>query len=285
MTVSDIQVRAAGGLLRRQTEMGPEFCVVHRPQYLDWTIPKGKLDPGETHAEAALREVEEETGFRGAPGPELPATSYEDAQGRTKEVRYWLMTTTDGMFTPNDEVDEVRWVSAADAMGLLTYAHDRAVVTAALGFDAPIFLVRHAKAGSRSEWAEDDRIRPLSKKGRAQAEVIARTLATIGITRIVSSPYVRCVQTVRPLALASGIPIEERDELAEGARTEASWDLLAGVGEAAALCSHGDVIPALVERAEKEGAGIVPPREFGKGSVWRLERLAGRVVGGTQLLP
>jgi 8-oxo-dGTP pyrophosphatase MutT (NUDIX family)/phosphohistidine phosphatase SixA len=285
MTVPDIQVRAAGGLLRRQTDTGAEFCLVHRPKYLDWTIPKGKLDPGESHVEAAVREVEEETGFSGDRGPELPGAFYEDAEGRRKEVRYWLMTPTDGAFRPNDEVDELRWVSPAEAVSLLTYAHDRAVVTAALGFDAPAFLIRHAKAGSRSEWSEDDRVRPLSKKGRAQAEGIARGLATLEVTRIISSPYVRCVQTVRPLALASGIPIEERDELAEGARIAASWELLQGLSGSAALCSHGDVIPALIRRAEKDGARMMSPLEFSKGSVWRLERVAGRVVGGTQLLP
>ncbi|MEP7059349.1 MAG: NUDIX hydrolase [Actinomycetota bacterium] len=283
MRAPDVQVRAAGGVLRRDGHAGPEFCLVHRPRYMDWTIPKGKLEPGETHLEAAVREIEEETGFRATPGPELPPTFYEDTGGRTKEVRYWLMTPTTGRFWPGKEVDEVCWVPAEGALELLSYTRDRAVVAAAVGFDAPVFMVRHAKAGSRSDWAEDDHLRPLSKKGRAQAEHIVDVLAGEDITRIISSPYVRCVQTVRPLALRTGVPIEEHEELGEGAPVSASWDLLAGLGQRAALCSHGDVIPALIQRAEADGARMQPPLEFSKGSIWRLERKAGRVVAGNEI--
>jgi 8-oxo-dGTP diphosphatase len=106
--------------------------VVHRPKYDDWSFPKGKLEAGETDEECALREVEEETGFRCAMGPELTSTSYVDRKGRPKEVRYWVMTVEDGSFTPTDEVDELRWVTAAQARFLLSYDRDRVVLDAFL---------------------------------------------------------------------------------------------------------------------------------------------------------
>ena len=285
MTGERIEVQAAGGLLRREGETGPEFCLVHRPRYGDWTIPKGKLEPGESHREAALREIEEETGFTSSVGPALPDAAYLDNEGRSKVVRYWLMTPTDGMFQANDEVDEVRWLAPQEAAALLTNEHDRVIVQAAVGFDAPVLLIRHAKAGSRSEWAEDDRLRPLSKKGRVQAEAIAEALNPHGVARIVSSPYLRCLQTVRPLALALGQPVEPRDEFAEGEDVDVAWDRISAMGARVAICSHGDLIPALIERAEQEGAEMPATRECSKGSVWGLQRRAGSVVAATYLPP
>ena len=105
-------------MLWRDGDGGPEIAVVHRPRYDDWSIPKGKVDPGETDEQAALREVEEETGVRATLGPELEATRYRDRKGRLKQVRYWLMEPADDKapkFKPNNEIDEVRWCSAADA--------------------------------------------------------------------------------------------------------------------------------------------------------------------------
>jgi 8-oxo-dGTP diphosphatase len=121
------EVEAAGGVMVREGRV----AVVHRPEYDDWTLPKGKLDPGETFEGAALREVEEETGLRCELGPELPSTHYEDSKGRPKVVRYWRMTPLSGEFEPNDEVDEVRWLEPEEAADLLTYERDREVIAAA----------------------------------------------------------------------------------------------------------------------------------------------------------
>ena len=118
-------VLAAGGVVwRRSPSGGLEVLLVHRPRYDDWTVPKGKLDPGEDHSSAALREVAEETGLRCTLGPELPSTSYMDRKGRPKQVRYWAMTASGGEFTPTDEVDEIRWVPVETAGSLLTYGRD-----------------------------------------------------------------------------------------------------------------------------------------------------------------
>lgn len=120
------QVRAAGGVVARDGLI----ALVHRPRYDDWTLPKGKLDAGESFEEAALREIEEETGIRARLVRELPETHYE-VRGRPKVVRYWLMEVeSDPGFVPNDEVDELRWLEPAQASALLTYERDRDVLAA-----------------------------------------------------------------------------------------------------------------------------------------------------------
>jgi 8-oxo-dGTP diphosphatase len=124
-----VTVEAAGGVIVRDSERGPEVCVVHRPHRRDWSLPKGKLDPGETFEEAALREVVEETGITCTLGEELPETRYEDQKGRPKVVRYWRMEVVeDPGFMPNDEVDELRWVTPEEGRDLLSYRHDQDLI-------------------------------------------------------------------------------------------------------------------------------------------------------------
>jgi 8-oxo-dGTP pyrophosphatase MutT (NUDIX family) len=124
-------VQAAGGVVFRPgRDDGVEVLLVHRPRYDDWTLPKGKLEPGETHEQAAVREVAEETGLRCELGPELPSTSYHDRKGRRKTVRYWAMRPLDGGFRPDGEVDEVRWLTVEAAKELLSHSHDHEVLQA-----------------------------------------------------------------------------------------------------------------------------------------------------------
>lgn len=120
------QVEAAGGVVER----GGQIAVVHRPRYDDWSLPKGKLDQGESFEAAALREVLEETGLSCELVEELEPVRYHDRKGRSKLVRYWRMVAVEGDFEPNDEVDELRWVAPERAVRLLSYAHDRALVQA-----------------------------------------------------------------------------------------------------------------------------------------------------------
>ncbi|HEX5588633.1 MAG TPA: NUDIX hydrolase [Acidimicrobiia bacterium] len=130
------QVRAAGGVVWERTAKGDtRILLVHRPRYDDWSLPKGKAENDERAEETALREVEEETGMRCELGREIGRTRYRDSRGRQKEVRYWLMEPDrdTGAFSPNDEVDEIRWCSPKDAVKLLSYDHDRRLITSVDG--------------------------------------------------------------------------------------------------------------------------------------------------------
>jgi 8-oxo-dGTP diphosphatase len=122
-------VRAAGGIIRR----GGELAVVHRARYDDWTLPKGKAEAAETDEECALREVEEETGFRCAVVREVGVTRYTDARGRPKTVRFFELRVVTGDFAPNDEVDDLLWLAAGDALARLTYDGERELVRALVG--------------------------------------------------------------------------------------------------------------------------------------------------------
>ena len=122
-------VRAAGGVVLRDGERGPEVAVVHRPRYDDWSLPKGKRDPGETDEQCAVREVEEETGLRCALGAELLPTRYVDRHGRPKVVRYWHMRVVGSRpFEANDEIDQLVWLSIDDARERLSYPYDADVL-------------------------------------------------------------------------------------------------------------------------------------------------------------
>ena len=124
-------IEAAGGVIWRHCETAQlEILLIHRPRRNDWSLPKGKLEPGESSLRAALREVREETGLRCEVGPELPATAYLDRKLREKYVRYWAMRPIGGRFKRNDEVDMVRWATVEEAAGRLTNDHDIPVVAA-----------------------------------------------------------------------------------------------------------------------------------------------------------
>ena len=281
----EVVIRAAGGVVRRRELDGPRVALVHRPRYDDWTLPKGKADRGETDDESALREVREETGLRCELGPEVASVRYRDHYDRPKVVRYWLMYPAGGAFVPNDEVDRMRWVRPDEAVGLLTYGHDRDVIRQATAFDRPLYLLRHAKAGDRERWTEDDRLRPLSTKGRNQAEAMIGLFRERAVDRVLSSPYVRCVQTVRPLALARRLPVEESDVLGEGAPLGPAMRMLRDMAGAAVLCGHGDLIPAVVEHLADRGVTMADPPEWKKGSTWALERDGGLFTTARYLPP
>jgi 8-oxo-dGTP diphosphatase len=256
--------------------------VVHRPRYDDWSFPKGKAGETEADEDAAIREVEEETGLRCELGVEMPAIRYTDSLGREKVVRYWVMTPLGGGFTRTRDVDEIRWLTLAEADALLTYEHDRGLlreVHEILPPGAPTYLVRHAKAGDRTTWTEDDRLRPLSKKGRRQAEQLVVAFRKREIGSVISSPSLRCVQTVRPLALDRGLALVTDAALAEGVPLERALDLLDRVAATpAVLCTHGDLIPLVIEHLRETGVEIDDDADWRKGSIWVVERAGASVV-------
>ena len=141
-----------------------------------------------------------------------------------------------------------------------------------------IFLVRHAKAGSRAAWVDDDAMRPLIEEGREQARIIAARLAPLHPVRLVSSPYLRCRQTLEPLGELLSVPVEPTEALREGVDTDVALAFLEGLADGTVACSHGDVIPAVLKRLEWHGLDIVDWPDTRKGSVCRLERHAGRFV-------
>ena len=259
------EVRAAGGAILRATPGRQlEVLLVHRPGHRDWTLPKGKVEPGETEEDCALREVAEETGLECVLGPELGGSRYRDRRGRDKSVRYWAMTARDGGFVANEEVDEVRWMPVTAAGRQLSYPGDRGILEAIEPTLASlVLLVRHAKAGDRERWTADDRLRPLDERGRRQARAMVAPLAGYGVTRLVSSPYVRCVQTLEPLSAHLGMPIDHDAAIGEGVPVEKARALIGRLGPGpVVLCTHGDIMEALVGEGE--------PKK--KGSTWLLAR-------------
>ena len=264
------EIRAAGGaVLRAASDRRGEVLLVHRPGHRDWTLPKGKIERGESDEECALREVAEETGFECLLGPELGETRYRERRGREKSVRYWIMTVRDGTFQPNSEVDEVRWVPLSTAARELSYPGDRAILDAIEPtLRSLVLLVRHGRAGDRDEWTGDDRLRPLDKRGRRQADAMVAPLAGYALSRLVSSPYVRCVQTLEPLSARLGLPVEHDPAIAEGVPVQKARGLIDRLGPGpVVLCTHGDIVEALVGEGE--------PKK--KGSTWLLARRNGAV--------
>ncbi|HEX6843968.1 MAG TPA: NUDIX hydrolase [Actinomycetota bacterium] len=287
-------VRAAGGLVTRDGDHGLEVVVVHRPAYDDWSFPKGKLDPGEDELACALREVHEETDLRCKPVADLGGISYVDGQGRPKVVHYWHMRPKKGQtLRASHEIDEARWVPIAVAEPLLSYTHDRTLLRRlsgepATGIPVPVFLVRHVKAGEREAWREPDELRPVSKTGRKQAMRLVRLLGQAGCIRLVSSPYLRCIQTLEPLADALGLDVDVATELGEGqpvAGAEA-WILAVATDGAAVLSTHGDIVAGVLDRlAEREVPFVGEDEVDGlpKGGVWRLDVHDGHVRRVTAL--
>ncbi|MGI5213606.1 NUDIX hydrolase [Plantactinospora sp. CA-290183] len=308
-------VRAAGGVVWRPSGSGIEVCLVHRPRYDDWSLPKGKLDPGEHPLTAAVREVAEEADVRAVPQVRLPPVHYAMRDGTPKVVQFWSMRANGaGGFQPETEVDNVRWLPVEQALRLVSYEHDVRVlhdfaalppVTAVLG------LVRHAHAGKRGTWSGPDTARPLEAAGWAEARALAGLLAPIRPVRLLSAAPRRCVQTLQPLAelLDERIEVDSAfDEPLPG--QDAEENVLAAAGRllelaldatSAAVCSQGKVIPGALARlaasglparsADRNGrsGASAPPRSAddyrtGKGSGWLLAFAGGRLVAVDRLV-
>ncbi len=200
-------IRAAGGVVYRKTPKGKiRVLMVHRQQYDDWTLPKGKADDGESPEETAIREVLEETGQRCRIVAPLGATRYR-VQGGVKEVHWFAMKPLPDSrgFTKNAEVDRIKWLSRRrKLLERLSYEQDRELIEGTdlkkLAQTGTLYLIRHTTAGDRSRWRGRDEDRSLTKKGWREADAVASSLADAGIERIVSSPYERCIQSVKPLS-------------------------------------------------------------------------------------
>jgi 8-oxo-dGTP diphosphatase len=277
-------IRAAGGIVLQGE---PEHvAVVHRPKYDDWSFPKGKLIDGEDEEAAALREVLEETGLRCRLGGPVDAVTYADRFGRPKVVRYWTMTPESGAFEPGDEVDELRWLLPEEAERLLTYSYDRELLRTLMERKAraTVYVVRHAKAGVRGTWRGPDEERPLTRRGRRQAHRLVDRFAGLDVGRVISSPLVRCVQTLEPLVRARGIELELAPELAEDEHVSEAVALVRGLPAVpTVLCSHGSEIEAMIGAFEADGAVVEGARGIAKGSVWVLDRRDDHILSARYL--
>jgi broad specificity phosphatase PhoE/8-oxo-dGTP pyrophosphatase MutT (NUDIX family) len=282
MTRPTKTVLAAGGIVWRIRESIPAVMLIHRPRYDDWTLPKGKLLPDEPAVMGAVREVGEEAGAEVAVQQRIGTVKYAVGDTR-KRVTYWSMRYRGGEFEPNDEVDEIAWLRVGPAYRKLSYEVDRSVLSdfAAMPMvDSVLVLVRHAKAGKRTEWRGDDRLRPLDDAGARQAGSLATLLGLFGPTRIYSADRIRCVQTVEPLAAALDLRVRIEpafsDELYEDGPggTQTALLALAKPGKVSVVCSQGLTIPSLIDRL---GPGV-RSADTRKGAWWVLTVVDGDVV-------
>lgn len=280
-------VRAAGAVLWREAAGRPEVALVHRPRYHDWSLPKGKLDSGETIPHAAVREVAEETGFSCVLSRFLGRVRYPIATARgevPKQVDYFAARARDGAFRPNDEVDELCWLDVDRARQRLSYPQDVRVLDA---FDRlpitviTLLLVRHAMAGTEADWPGDDALRPLSPDGLRQQTALRSLLPLFGPQCAYSAPLVRCEQTIAPVAEDLSLTITAEPLLSEAgyaSHPRLAVDRVLGIaadGDIALVCSQGAPIPDLLTRLAESGDVACETDTDGKvisakGSVWIL---------------
>jgi 8-oxo-dGTP diphosphatase len=304
-------IRAAGAVVREPAEHGQQVLLVHRPKYDDWSLPKGKLEPGEHMLLAAVREVAEETGLRVTLGRRLPPVRYLSAD-LPKRVDYWVATPegAPAEFMPNDEIDGLAWAavdvagsarpagSAAMTDGVaLSYQRDIETVAAALAEPSPttpMIVVRHAAAGRKSDWPRDDLSRPLDPEGEHDAQALAGLLRCFGASRVISAPAERCLATVRPYALSIGDTVEvepafdvtRADAGPSVSDAEKAAANLAAAGEPVIICAHRENLPVVLAAACAE-LGAEPPdgAPLRKGEFLVLHRAAGRLVAAERYHP
>ncbi len=267
---TDNTVRAAGVVVLRDADPLREVLIVHRPHRSDWSLPKGKVDPGEHLLETAVRECAEETGLNVALRAPLARQSYM-ALGRPKTVDYWIgVIRDDEGFAPDEEIDEIRWVPVDRTAGILTYAHDRDLVTEALALPetSPLVILRHAKAMKRSDFdGKPDALRPLSGKGRTQAKALVPLLDAYGITAVHTSDSTRCTETVKRFVKTLDSKVELESSLSEEAHHESPKRAAKTIrriiesDEPAVICSHRPVMPTIMATlADCLGLDVDDPR-------------------------
>lgn len=286
-------VHAAGAVLWRPgtDEETVEVAVIHRPRYDDWSLPKGKVDPGETEPVTAAREVVEETGHRVHLGRRLGVVTYP-VDKRVKKVRYWAARSLGGEFTPGEEVDELIWVPVKAAIEKLGYKHDREILSHFAEHPADtetVLVVRHGTAGQKARFSGDDTQRPLDKKGRAQANALVGQLLAFGATDVYAADRLRCHQTVAPLADELNAAIHNEPVLTEETYAENPGPARDRVFEIAAtsgtpvICTQGKVIPELIAWwCERDGVQPDKSRNR-KGSTWALSLAGGRLVAADHI--
>ena len=283
-------IRAAGALLWRDTsERSVELALIHRPKYDDWTLPKGKIEEGETSLQCAYRELFEETGIKAAFTRQLGSVEYEES-GQRKRVIFWAARCAldASAFIANEEVDEMRWLTPEDALIAATHDSDREMIENFKSQEQhtdTLIILRHTKALERGDWDEEDSQRTLSEVGFDQAQLLLKHLEPFAIDEVYTSDYVRCVQTVTPLAHSRGLTITQVPSLNEKTFEE---DPLRSVSFANALkqdekniliCSHNPVIPTMLRGILNTKLKNKDLIKLEPGDAWIVHRVRGEIVG------
>ncbi|MEN9622590.1 MAG: hypothetical protein RLZZ307_322, partial [Actinomycetota bacterium] len=250
-------IRAAGALLWREVDSrNLEIALIHRPRYNDWSLPKGKIEGGETALQCAYREVFEETGIKASLTRQLGTVEYQES-GESKRVIFWSAhcSLDTGTFVVNEEVDELVWFTPEDALVKATHDSDRQIIDS---FQAQeprtdtLIILRHTKALERGDWDEADSERTLDEVGFDQAQLLIKHLEPFAIDEVYTSNYTRCVQTVTPLSHSRGLTITQVPSLNEETfendpqRSVAFANALKQDEKNILICSHNPVIPTML---------------------------------------
>lgn len=260
-----VPVLAAGAVCWRVDDGKVRVLLVHRAHRRDVSLPKGKIDPGETLPETAVREIAEETGLLVALGAPLGVVEYRLPSGRDKTVYYWAAEVkrsaiANSTFAANDEIAALEWVSLSRARKLLSYPHDVDIVDrfAELWEQGrartfAIIALRHGKAVPGEDWRGPDATRPLMDRGTEQAMSVAPGIAAFRPRKLVTSTAVRCVSTVAPTSRLIGLPVRQTEAISQDAWEHGTADVESVVSrrlekrKSAVLCSHGPVLPEILE--------------------------------------
>jgi 8-oxo-dGTP diphosphatase len=252
-------IKAAGAVVwREEVPFELEILLVHRPQYDDWSFPKGKVEENETSIAAAFREVQEETGVTSIFGQYLGSSSYKIEDGK-KKVKYWMAQALPSpkAFVSNVEVDKIEWVSIKEARHFLTYDEDREILDEFINrerYTSTLILLRHAKAVKRSDWNDYDLDRPLSPEGVEQAKRLVNQLEPFGIQGIFTSDASRCFSTVEPISLYLELKVAVTAELNEESYEKDAKTALAYVKHLMRypgnqlISSHNPIIPHILTK-------------------------------------
>ena len=280
-------IQAAGAVVWRNNKDRTEVAIIHRPKYNDWSFPKGKLEVGESLIACAHREVFEETNIQTEFGPFLGDIEYLTPDGK-KQVSFWAAKViTHKDFSPNSEVDQLKWVEVKKVKELLTLETDKKILAQfmKLDFDTkPFILLRHAKAITRDEWQGDDDDRPLDSLGQNQAKRLLSIYQVYNIEQIHTSDAVRCYDTVNPMVKGLGIKLEVTGKLSESTYKkdkEKAFDYakdLIKENVRILLCSHNPILPKMLNRLTKKSDVDADEGKLSPADGWVIHRSGKAII-------
>jgi len=280
-------IQAAGAIVWRNNKDKTEVAIIHRPKYDDWSFPKGKVEINESLIACAHREVLEETNIQTEFGAFLGDVEYLTQDGK-KRVSFWAAKAINQIdFTPNSEVDQLKWVEVKKVKELLTLETDKKILAQFLKLDfdtKPFILLRHAKAITRDEWQGEDDDRPLDSLGQNQANRLLAIYQVYNLDQIHTSDAVRCYDTVNPIAKALGINLEVTGKLSESTYKkdkEKAFDYakdLIKVDARILLCSHNPILPKMLNKLTKKSDVDADEDKLSPADGWVIHRSGKEII-------